>query len=269
MPAVSRSAKAPERAPLLRVGYSRAFYEQESASSGLAARVMVPLISKVVRPTSVVDVGCGVGAFLREFESAGITDLEGVEGDWIREVRLAVDPSRIRIEDISAGLNVDRTFDLALCLEVAEHLSPESGDKLIESLTRLAPVVAFSAAVPMQGGTNHLNEQWPRYWAARFWRCGFVPLDCLRRALVRETSVPEHYAQTLVLYVDGRIAAADSRFQDISRVDPERLSVLVCVRRRPRLSKVINILPPPLRERAFLLGRRATNGKAELPPRPE
>jgi hypothetical protein len=46
-------------------------------------------------------------------------------------------------------------FDLAVCLEVAEHLPPERAESFIRELCDLAPVVLFSAAIPGQGGTGH------------------------------------------------------------------------------------------------------------------
>jgi SAM-dependent methyltransferase len=66
----------------------------------------------------------------------------------------------------------DGPFDLALCLEVAEHLTPRMGDRLVEFLARHAPVVVFTAAPPGQGGIGHVNEQERDYWVARFERRG-------------------------------------------------------------------------------------------------
>ena len=57
-----------------------------------------------------------------------------------------------------------RRFDLALCLDVTEHLPRECADPLVTLLTSLAPVVAFSAAIPVQDSYNHVNCQWPAYW---------------------------------------------------------------------------------------------------------
>jgi hypothetical protein len=80
------------------------------------------------------------------------------------EIILVDDGSRItQTTDI-------RTFDLAICLEVAEHLPPEAAEGFIDSLTRLAPVVLFSAAITFQVGNQHLNGQWPDYWATLFRR---------------------------------------------------------------------------------------------------
>ena len=63
--------------------------------------------------------------------------------------------------DLAQPLQIDRRFDLALSLEVAEHLPPECGSEFVQTLTDLSSVILFSAAIPFQGGTDHLNEQWP------------------------------------------------------------------------------------------------------------
>jgi hypothetical protein len=85
-------------------------------------------------------------------------------------------------------------------LEVAEHLPAECAGALVDSLCRLAPVVAFSAAIPFQGGVHHVNERWPEYWAALFEARGFVVIDCLRRDLWQDERVEWWYAQNLLLY---------------------------------------------------------------------
>src|SRR5205085_11975533 len=111
---------------------------------------------------------------------------------------------RFRAIDLREPFELPRTFDLAVSLEVAEHLPASSASAFVESLTRLAPAVLFSAAVPHQGGWNHLNEQWPQYWAEIFARHGFFPVDCLRERFWDRPNVRWWYAQNMVLYLaDG------------------------------------------------------------------
>ena len=86
-------------------------------------------------------------------------------------------------------------------LEVAEHLPPDSADALVESLTRLAPFVLFSAAIPLQGGWHHINEQWPEYWAEKFLARGFVAVDCFRPRIWTDDRVQRYYRQNLLLLV--------------------------------------------------------------------
>ena len=63
---------------------------------------------------------------------------------------------------------LERKFDLAISLEVAEHLKSSSSEDFVQSLTTLAPMILFSAAIPHQGGLHHINEQWLEYWGDLF-----------------------------------------------------------------------------------------------------
>jgi hypothetical protein len=89
-----------------------------------------------------------------------------------------------------------------LALEVAEHLEPCSADAFVGSLTEHGKVIAFSAAIPAQGGQGHLNEQWPSYWLEKFRTRGYLPIDCLRRKLWDVPSMLWWYAQNILLLVE-------------------------------------------------------------------
>jgi hypothetical protein len=80
-------------------------------------------------------------------------------------------------------VELDRKYDLAICLEVAEHLPVSSAGTLVDSITRASDLILFSAAIPLQTGTHHINEQWQDYWAALFDQRGFVASDIVRPAI--------------------------------------------------------------------------------------
>ena len=103
--------------------------------------------------------------------------------------------------DLTQPLQLDRKFDLAVSLEVAEHLPASAGETLIATLARLAPAVLFSAAIPQQSGRHHINEQWPDYWAELFSKHDFTPCDVLRTQFWSDARVEWWYAQNIVLYV--------------------------------------------------------------------
>jgi hypothetical protein len=115
---------------------------------------------------------------------------------------LHIPPERFTARDLERPLDLGRTFDLVVSLEVAEHLPPESAATFVASLTGLGSLVLFSAAAPHQGGTHHVNEQWPAYWARLFEERGHVAVDCLRRRLWADERVEWWYAQNMVLYVE-------------------------------------------------------------------
>jgi hypothetical protein len=75
--------------------------------------------------------------------------------------------------ELDKGISVDRKYDLAISVEVAEHLPPNAADIFIESIVKASDIVLFSAAIPFQGGTNHINEQWPEYWNKLFNKNGY------------------------------------------------------------------------------------------------
>ena len=148
--------------------YTADFFADHRDGARRSARVVVPLVLELVRARSVVDVGCGDGTWLSVFREHGVEDVRGIDGDYVDRAELQIPRERFHPHDLTRPLELGHTFDLAVSLEVAEHLPPESADDFVTSLTRHAPIVLFSAAAPYQGGQNHVNEQWPAYWAARF-----------------------------------------------------------------------------------------------------
>ena len=98
-------------------------------------------------------------------------------------------------------LRLERQFDLVMSLEVAEHLPVRCARQFVDSLTGLGPVVAFSAAIPQQGGAEHQNEQWPDYWANLFIEKNFVVVDCIRKHIWNNNNVMYWYSQNMLIFV--------------------------------------------------------------------
>jgi SAM-dependent methyltransferase len=188
--------------------YPPSFYQSSTALVRTSARKCVPLILDLLRPGSVVDVGCGQGEWLAEVAAQGVNDILGVDGPHVREELLEIPRENFTRRDLAEPWRLDRRFDVVMTLEVAEHLPARSAPAFVRTLTSLGPAVVFSAAVPGQGGTNHVNEQWPWYWKALFAECGFVQLDPFRQVLWRDPEVAFYYQQNLFLYVDPAVHAA-------------------------------------------------------------
>jgi SAM-dependent methyltransferase len=181
--------------------YNDDFFDQQLAGSLRSARVIVPIVLELVRPRSVLDVGCGVGAWLKAFGEHGIEDYLGMDGGYVGPARLLIDPERFRPVDLTRPEPLGRSFDLAVCLEVGEHLPDSASLSLVRLLTEAAPVVLFSAALPGQGGTHHVNERWPAYWKERFAGRGFARLDPIRPRVWRDRRVEWWYQQNVCLFV--------------------------------------------------------------------
>ena len=71
-------------------------------------------------------------------------------------------------------------------------------------MTKLGDVILFSAAVLGQGGTNHVNEQMPSYWAKKFLRLGYVGIDCIRPEVWENYKVQVWYRQNTLMYVNSK-----------------------------------------------------------------
>ena len=187
--------------------YDFEFFRTFRSGSLASARIIVPIILELLAPRSVVDVGCGIGTWLSVFQEHGVDDVIGVDGGYIDRDELFIDPARYVGHDLEQPLRLDRCFDLALSLEVAEHLAPEAAATFVESLVNIAPAILFSAAIPHQSGAGHRNEQWPAYWASHFARHGFQPIDCIRHRVWAHPEVEVWYAQNTLLYIrEGKLA---------------------------------------------------------------
>jgi SAM-dependent methyltransferase len=182
--------------------YTDEYYDSLQEGARRSARVVVPLLLRLVQPRQVVDVGCGRGTWLAVFREHGIEDVWGIDGDHVDRERLEIPRERFLPRDLTRPLRLGRSFDLAVSLEVAEHLPADCAAAFVNSLADLAPLVLFSAAIPFQGGQNHVNEQWPAYWAKLFAAREYVPVDCLRRRIWDDARVEWWYAQNMLLFAE-------------------------------------------------------------------
>ncbi len=175
-------------------------YEEWLDGSTESARAASTLLMDAIAPKSVVDVGCGLGAWLAVMHEHGVDDVLGYDGPWVDRSLLLIAPGEYRVADLSEPLSAERRFELALCLEVAHLLEPEQAASLVDTLVALADVVVFGAAIPGQGGLHHVNEQWPRYWWELFSVRGYVATDPFRAALWEQPDVKWWFAQNMVCY---------------------------------------------------------------------
>jgi SAM-dependent methyltransferase len=173
--------------------YDGQFFDTIRDGCQRSAEVVVPLLVDLFKPASVVDVGCGEGWWARTFQGHGVA-ARGIDGpDTIAMV------APFQPHDLTEPLPELGTFDLAISLEVAEHLPPERAESFVADLCRLAPTVVFSAAIPGQGGTGHVNEQWPAYWARLFEACGYTVSGALRHLIWDDERVENWYRQNLLV----------------------------------------------------------------------
>ena len=233
--------------------YSDSFFRDLDLTAEPSARRILPLVMELLPVRSAVDVGCGDGGWLAALIDLGVDDVLGLDGPWIGEEQLKIPREQFRRVKLDGPLGVECGFDLAISLEVAEHLPPERADGFVAELTRMAPVVLFSAAIPGQGGVNHLNEQWPAYWSARFGARQFRTVDCLRLRIWNDPAVTWWYKENIMLFASAtalaayeRLAAAAGPEVPPSLIYPERFEAAVRLG-HPRIGRWLKMAPSVIR----------------------
>jgi SAM-dependent methyltransferase len=165
--------------------------------------IVVPILFADGVPRSVLDVGCGTGTWTRAVRDYGVADVLGIDGNPLPPEAL-ISPSEFRLVDFTTPWNLGRRFDMALCLEVAEHLDERHARLFVECLTNHADTIVFSAACPGQGGQHHVNCQWPTYWQALFNTCGYACTDSVRPKIWTDQSIAPWYRQNVFVATRDR-----------------------------------------------------------------
>ena len=193
--------------------YSDEFYSTRRAHTLASAMTVLSAVRASFHFDSVVDLGCGTGTWLAAAAELGASRLRGLEGNWVTRDMLDAPAIELNNLDLSRPIPVEAIgrFDLAICLEVAEHLPPHRADGVVDELCSMSDVVLFGAAVPGQRGVGHVNEQWQTYWQVRFADRGYSPND-LRPLFWSDEQVLPHYAQNSFVYTKGGPVLAPSGF---------------------------------------------------------
>ena len=216
------------------------YVHTESGHNLIAPKEIVPIIADIVKPENVVDVGCGLGTFLYCFKQQGIKEVLGIDGAWVNKSLLYknIKSNEFIEADLEKPFNLAKRFDLAICLEVVEHLKEEVSDDIVQNLVSLSNIILFSAAIPNQGGQNHINEQWPQYWEEKFKKHGYIFHDVLRQIFWHNEKIDSFYKQNCFL------VAKYDYVLDSDMID------------KYKSSKVINLVHPDL----FLKMHKRTPG---------
>lgn len=188
--------------------YDTTFYNNQKDRSLRAAGIILPYLFQFYKPNSVIDIGCGSGSWLRASKDLGVDIIHGVDINEVDEQTLFVPRDVIDIFDFSNLTSQNefvssQKYDLAISLEVAEHLDPQNAVSFVKYVTSFSDVVLFSAALPFQVGVHHVNCQPARYWSELFNNEDYVCVDIMRRYLMFESQVADcyWYGQNSFLYV--------------------------------------------------------------------
>ena len=206
--------------------YTQTFYRNRHEQTQYAAQQLLERVAAVVPPIhSAVDVGCGVGTWLAVLRARGVESVQGYDGDWVDADLLKIPTNCFDSRDLTELLPApERRYDLAISLEVAEHLPASAARTFVHSLTNQADFIVFSAAIPHQGGRHHVNEQWLEYWAALFREFDYSGVDVLRPVLWHDDSIQTWYRQNAVLFV--RQTRLDDLTTDPGDMTPAAMSMV-------------------------------------------
>lgn len=241
--------------------YQDSYYARQRAGSRASASVILPIVFDFIEPKALVDVGCGVGTWLSVAGDLGVTTLVGFEGAWVKDVSIEPGSLTITVCELDRHLSLPPDFstryDLAICTEVAEHLPESRSTSLVNDLCALSDVILFSAAIPGQGGSGHINEQWQGYWADKFRALEFYPYDVVRPKVWNNPAVELWYRQNMLLYVSKRFSGSMKGLQTsemLNVMHPE----LYGWKHPPGIRYLLGELPPAIRRLANRrLGRAA------------
>lgn len=196
--------------------YDEMFYWENRYGSVMSARTVLGYILKRIPCNSLVDLGCGIGTWLWVAHNYGVDEIIGLDGDYISRSMLMIPEKCFLPTDLSKPFKVAKKYDMAMSLEVAEHLPAESADSFVGNLCMSSDIVLFSAAHPGQGGDGHINEQPKEYWIYKFAKHNYKPME-IKQYFADDDKVEWWYRDNIVLF-----AAADKYDEIKSQIFSEK-----------------------------------------------
>lgn len=200
--------------------YDKSFYESQKSLSLSSAEQIVPIIIDILNPSSVIDFGCGAGTWLSVFENHKVKHIQGLEINNLSSDNYFIEKEKIinNVNFASKDFNISGNYDLAVCLETAEHIHIDYAENLIKNLTSTAPAVLFSAAFPGQTGINHINEQTLSFWRNIFAFFGFSAIDCIRPLIQTNFQTAWWYRQNIIVFVSNDLIKSNAKINNLHKI---------------------------------------------------
>lgn len=168
--------------------------------------IIAQAIINEYQPKRVIEFGCGNGELSKALSNAGVevTAIDAYSTPNFTEYE-NINFYQVDLNDTDAVMDLLKVtstkFDLSICMEVAEHLNPDISEFLIQSLTSVADVVVFSAAIPEQDGDGHINCRDRYFWHEQFEKNNFYLKDTIRSQIRNNIKVGRWHALNIVDYV--------------------------------------------------------------------
>jgi hypothetical protein len=147
--------------------YNEWFFEEVKKSEMASSLNFANIVQKHLKFKSIIDVGCGSAIYLKAFNELKYDDVIGYDGSEFAVITSLL-PDKTFVYDLRKPLILERKYDLAICIEVAEHIEEIHAKTLVDSLCRSSDIILFTAATIGQGGYGHINEQNHEYWIELF-----------------------------------------------------------------------------------------------------
>ena len=187
------------------MNYDKEVLQKMSNSGALrSARTVIQLLQSCLPIKSVLDVGAGQGAWLSIWYESGVTDIFGIDGEYVDRHHLLIPDKTFIGRDLREPFDLSRKFDLVQSLEVGEHIPEDNAESFVASLVAHGDVILFSAAAKGQGGDNHVNEQDYEYWRKLFEYHNYKAIDYLRPLIENNRSIEAWYRYNMFLYVSNQ-----------------------------------------------------------------
>ena len=203
--------------------YEDNFFANEDHLALKSAKIIVPYILKHIKLKSVLDVGCGSGSWLYVFQKYGIKKICGLDSH--REYKyIRISRDYFKYQNLENRIEIKEKFDLAVSLEVAEHISRSQSQRFVDDLCRGSNIIIFSAATPGQGGENHINENNLDYWRNLFKNNDYYPYDVLRKTFNSNYSIAPWYRFNTLIYANKE-GCSNMSYTFLKEYIPERESI--------------------------------------------
>lgn len=205
--------------------YNQEFYNEEGSAALAASEIIMSYVLSKLECRSVVDFGCGTGEWLnacKKISDGKINTVLGLDGEYVEEF-LVLNRNEFYATDLTSDIQLNLKFDLAISLEVAEHLPQKYARQFVQNIVRHSDIVLFSAAVPYQSGMAHVNEQYPSYWEKVFTEFGYVVCDCIRKRFWNDKRIPFYYRQNILFFVKKGL---ESEIKKLFNYDDEALDIV-------------------------------------------
>jgi len=187
--------------------YNDSYFKGIETYAVQSSKIIANSILELFSPKSIVDLGCGTGDLLNEFQKLQVKSfgIDYSESALYLCKQKGLSVLKIDLENETVPNHIKS--DVALCTEVAEHLPESCSDNLIKNLCGISKIIIFTAAPPGQGDVehhDHVNEQLPIYWVNKFKDFGYS-LDLDKTRILQKTweinNVSSFYYQNLMVFL--------------------------------------------------------------------